>query len=148
MKKQIPFLFALLFLPLFGMAQIVAEPIAPLTPIPTEEPQEQVEPEIFIVVDEEPQFPGGQTAMLRYLGKQTNYPDSCKNAGIDGKVYVQFVVETDGSISNVEVVRGRHPLLDAEAVRVVKSMPKWTPGKQSGKAVRVRVTVPFVFKLG
>lgn len=102
---------------------------------------------VFDVVEVMPQFPGGQIAMLQYLMKNIKYPEQAVKEGIQGRVTVRFIVEKDGSISDVKPVLSVHPLLNKEAVRVVKSMPKWTPGKQNGKPVRVRFNLPVMFKL-
>ena len=102
---------------------------------------------VFDVVEVMPQFPGGQIAMLQYLMKNIKYPEQAMKEGIQGRVTVRFIVEKDGSISDVKPVLSVHPLLNKEAVRVVKSMPKWTPGKQNGKPVRVRFNLPVMFKL-
>lgn len=101
----------------------------------------------YRAVEQMPSFPGGTKAMMEFLSKNTQYPEEAAKKGIQGTVFVQFVVEKDGSIKDVKVIRGKHPLLDAEAVRVAKLMPKWTPGKQDGKAVRVEFTMPVKFKL-
>ena len=102
---------------------------------------------VFDVVEVMPQVPGGQIAMLQYLMKNIKYPEQAVKEGIQGRVTVRFIVEKDGSISDVKPVLSVHPLLNKEAVRVVKSMPKWTPGKQNGKPVRVRFNLPVMFKL-
>ena len=102
---------------------------------------------VFDVVEVMPQFPGGQIAMLQYIMKNIKYPEQAMKEGIQGRVAVSFIVEKDGSISNVRPVHSVHSLLNKEAVRVVESMPKWTPGKQNGKPVRVRFNVPVMFKL-
>lgn len=102
---------------------------------------------VFDIVEVMPQFPGGQIAMLQYLMKNIKYPEQAVKEGIQGRVTVRFIVEKDGSISDVKPVLSVHPLLNKEAVRVVKSMPKWTPGKQNGKPVRVRFNLPVMFKL-
>lgn len=102
---------------------------------------------VFDVVEVMPQFPGGQIAMLQYLMKNIKYPEQAVKEGIQGRVTVRFIVEKDGSISDVKPVLSVHPLLNKEAVRVVESMPKWTPGKQNGKPVRVRFNLPVMFKL-
>lgn len=102
---------------------------------------------VFDVVEVMPQFPGGQIAMLKYIMENIKYPEQAMKEGIQGRVTVRFIVEKDGSISDVKPVLSVHPLLNKEAVRVVKSMPKWTPGKQNGKPVRVRFNVPVMFKL-
>ena len=110
----------------------------------TEEPQEEV---IFQVVEEMPQFPGGLGEAMKFLAKNIKYPVEAQQAKIEGRVIVRFVVGRDGSVSNVEVMRGVSSELDAEAVRVVSLMPKWIPGKQRGKAVAVKYTMPIMFRL-
>ncbi len=102
---------------------------------------------VFDVVEVMPQFPGGQIAMLKYIMENMKYPEQAMKEGIQGRVAVRFIVEKDGSISDVKPILSVHPLLNKEAVRVVKSMPKWTPGKQNGKPVRVRYNLPVMFKL-
>ena len=102
---------------------------------------------VFDVVEVMPQFPGGQIAMLKYIMENMKYPEQAMKEGIQGRVAVRFIVEKDGSISDVKPILSVHPLLNKEAVRVVKSMPKWTPGKQNGKPVRVRFNLPVMFKL-
>lgn len=101
----------------------------------------------FDVVEQMPEFPGGQIAMLNFLNKNIRYPEAAHKAGIQGRVVATFVVEKDGSISNAKVMRSIDPLLDAEALRVISSMPNWIPGKQDGKPVAVKYTVPVSFKL-
>ena len=103
--------------------------------------------EIFVVVEDQPEFPGGNAAMMEFLSNNINYPAEAKEKGIQGRVIVNYVVEKDGSISEVHIVRGVDPMLDKEAVRVIESMPDWKPGKQRGKEVRVRYTLPIVFRL-
>jgi protein TonB len=117
------------------------------TDIMIDEPVEEEEPEIFMVVEQMPEFPGGPAALFKYISQITKYPPIAKENGIQGKVYVQFIVGKDGSINQVKILRGVDPSLDKEAMRVVKSMPKWAPGKQSGKPVFVRYQVPINFKL-
>ena len=102
---------------------------------------------VFDVVEVMPQYPGGPIAMLKYIMENIKYPEQAMKEGIQGRVTVRFIVEKDGSISDVKPVLSVHPLLNKEAVRVVKSMPKWTPGKQNGKPVRVRFNLPVMFKL-
>ena len=111
---------------------------------PKGEPQEKV---IFQVVEEMPQFPGGMGEAMKFLAKNMKYPVAAQQAKIEGRVIVQFVVERDGSVSDVKVMRGVSPELDAEAIRVVSMMPKWIPGKQRGKAVAVKYTMPIIFRL-
>ena len=106
------------------------------------------EPEkVFDMVEQMPTFPGGQQELMSYLGKNIKYPTIAQENGTQGRVIIQFVVERDGTITDVHVARGVDPYLDKEAVRVVQSMPKWIPGKQNGKAVRVKFTVPVLFRL-
>lgn len=102
---------------------------------------------VFDVVEVMPQYPGGQIAMMKYIMENMKYPKQAMKEGIQGRVAVSFIVEKDGSISDVKPILSVHPLLNKEAVRVVKSMPKWTPGKQNGKPVRVRFNLPIMFKL-
>ena len=102
---------------------------------------------LFSVVEVMPQYPGGQIAMMKYIMENMKYPEQAMKEGIQGRVAVSFIVEKDGSISDVKPVLSVHPLLNKEAVRVVKSMPKWSPGKQNGKPVRVQLIVPIMFKL-
>lgn len=110
-----------------------------------EEPEEQT---IFEVVEEMPEFPnGGQAGLMQYLAKNIKYPTIAQENGTQGRVVCQFVVNRDGSIVDVKVLRGVDPYLDKEAVRVISSMPKWKPGKQRGKPVRVKYTVPVMFRL-
>lgn len=117
--------------------------------IATPEPpkQEAEQNKVFDVVEQQPQFPGGMGALNQWLGSNIKYPAMAVENGIEGRVIVQFVVERDGSVSGVHVVRGVDPSLDKEATRVVAQMPKWIPGKQNGSAVRVKYTVPVTFRL-
>ncbi len=101
----------------------------------------------FDVIEQMPQFPGGPAALMEYLSKNIRYPEEAHKKNIQGRVIVTFVVEKDGSITEARVVRSVDPLLDAEALRVVNAMPNWAPGMQSGKVVRVKYTIPIVFKL-
>lgn len=111
------------------------------------EPPKEVENKIFDVVEEQPSFPGGAGALMQWLRDNIKYPVIAAENGIEGRVIVQFVVSKTGSISDVRVARSVDPSLDKEAVRVVSSMPNWTPGKQNGSAVNVRYTLPVTFKL-
>ncbi|OZT04796.1 energy transducer TonB [Prevotella sp. 885] len=105
------------------------------------------ETKIFTVVEQMPMFPGGDGALMGYLRDNIHYPTVAAENGVQGRVVVGFVVERDGSITDVKILRGVDPSLDREAMRVVKSMPKWTPGKQNGSAVRVKYQVPVSFRL-
>lgn len=116
----------------------------PVKEVEEEEPEEQ---QIFQVVEEMPEFPGGMAECLKFLAKNIKYPTIAQENGVQGRVIVQFVVNRDGSIVDPVVMRSVDPYLDKEALRVIQMMPKWKPGKQRGKAVRVKYTVPVTFKL-
>ncbi|CAG5071695.1 hypothetical protein DYBT9623_03686 [Dyadobacter sp. CECT 9623] len=106
------------------------------------------EPEkVFTVVEQQPEFPGGTTEMYKYLSKNIKYPSAASRANVSGRVFMSFVVNTDGSIQDVSVLKGLGFGCDEEAIRVVKAMPKWKPGKQSGRAVRVKYNLPINFQL-
>ena len=116
--------------------------------VPVEVEEEEVEEQqIFQVVEEMPEFPGGMGECMKWLGKNMKYPTISQENGVQGRVIVQFVVNLDGSIVDATVARGVDPYLDKEALRVVGLMPKWKPGKQRGKAVRVKYTLPVMFRL-
>lgn len=102
---------------------------------------------VYEVVDEMPSFTGGQNALMQFLANNVKYPTVAFENGVQGRVLVSFIVERDGSLSNVKVEHSVDPALDKEAVRVVKAMPKWQPGKQKGSAIRVKFTVPIVFRM-
>ena len=127
--------------------EAVRNDIAVAAPPPPPAPKPEVASKVFDVVEEMPSFPGGQGALMSYLASNIKYPVVAQENGVQGRVIVSFVVERDGSISDVKVARSVDPSLDREAQRVVKSMPKWKPGKQNGSAVRVKYTVPVVFRL-
>ncbi|MBO7082948.1 MAG: energy transducer TonB [Bacteroidales bacterium] len=122
--------------------EVIEEYIAPEV-----EEEEVVEAEIFTIVEEMPEFPGGMQKLADYLAKNIKYPQMARESGIQGRVFVNFVVEPDGHVSNVNVMRSLGGGCDEEAMRVVKAMPKWKPGKQRGKAVRVSYILPVNFKL-
>jgi protein TonB len=105
------------------------------------------EPEIFLVVEEQPEFPGGMASLMKYLQQNIKYPQIAKENGISGRVFVNFVVDDKGNITKIKVIRGVDPALDAEAIRVVENMPRWKPGKQRGKAVYVSYNLPINFVL-
>ena len=109
--------------------------------------EEVVEEEIFVVVEESPEFPGGEESRLKFLTDNIQYPRIARDAGVEGRVIVGFVVEPDGRITNVKIIRGKVQSLDEEALRVTKMMPRWKPGKQRGKPVRVQFTMPITFLL-
>jgi periplasmic protein TonB len=111
-----------------------------------DEPEEEVE-EVFLIVEDQPQPRGGMSAFYKFLSDYIKYPESARRVGISGRVFVEFVVDKDGSITQARVVKGIGGGCDEEAVRVVNLAPKWKPGKQRGRAVKVRMTVPVYFKL-
>ena len=127
--------------------EAVRSEIAVAAPPPPPAPKPEVATKVFDVVEEMPSFPGGNGALMSYLYSNTKYPVVAQENGVQGRVIISFVVERDGSISDVKVARSVDPSLDREAQRVVKSMPRWTPGKQNGQTVRVKYTVPVVFRL-
>jgi protein TonB len=109
---------------------------------------EEVEEEIFVVVESMPEFPGGQQEMMKYIAENIKYPVIAQENGIQGRVICQFVIEKNGSVTDIQVVRSSGDAsLDKEAERVIKTMPKWKPGKQRGKPVRVKYTIPVAFRL-
>lgn len=113
-----------------------------------EEPEEDEEAEtIFNIVEHQPSFPGGTGAFYKFVQKKMKYPSQARRMGIEGKVFVQFVVDTDGSLSDVKVIRGIGAGCDEEAIRVLKMAPKWSAGRQRGVPVKVRMTLPITFKL-
>ena len=116
-------------------------------PPPPPAPKPEVSNKVFDVVEEMPSFPGGQGALMSFLNSNIKYPVVAQENGVQGRVIVGFVVERDGSITDVKVMRSVDPSLDREAQRVVKAMPRWKPGKQNGSAVRVKYNVPVVFRL-
>ena len=132
-----------------GKQEIKVEKAEPSVQVHTElkESVDSTHQDVFNVVEDMPQFPGGATKLFEYLAQNINYPTEAEKANIQGRVIVTFVVEKDGSISNAEVVKSVAPSLDAEALRVINAMPNWIPGKQNGKEVRVKYTVPISFHL-
>ncbi|MEQ9426569.1 MAG: energy transducer TonB [Cyclobacteriaceae bacterium] len=113
-----------------------------------EAPEEEVADEIFTIVEDQPEPKGGMGAFYQYVSKNLNYPNQARRMGIEGKVFVQFVVDKDGTLRDVQAVKGIGAGCDEEAVRVISGAPKWKPGKQRGKPVKVRMILPITFKLG
>ena len=128
-----------------GPSAPVSGPVMVGPPAPTQE--EGDEGEIFEVVEQQPAFPGGMDKLMQWLSKNLKYPASAQENGTQGRVVVQFVVNKDGSIVEPKVIKSVDPALDKEAIRVVSAMPHWQPGKQRGKPVRVRFTLPVTFRL-
>ena len=110
-------------------------------------PPDETADDIFITVETQPSFPGGLNAFYRYLGETVKYPKQAIRQGVSGKVFVEFVVDKDGSLSQLRVAKGIGAGCDEEALRVIRNSPRWNPGKQRGRAVRVRMVVPITFKL-
>jgi protein TonB len=125
--------------------EAVRNDIAVNTPPPA--PKQEVTQKVFDVVEEMPSYPGGPAALMSYLNSNIRYPVVAQENGVQGRVVISFVVETDGSITQVKVARSVDPSLDKEAERVVSAMPHWKPGRQNGQAVRVKYNVPVTFKL-
>lgn len=137
MKKLLLTLVALCAISITYAQKTVISSTAPVTP----------DDEVYEVVEQLPQYPGGVDAMLQFLQKTMTYPAEAERQKLVGRVVVSFIVEKDGSITNVRTVKKVHPLLDEEGIRVVKAMPKWEPGRQKGKTVRCRFNLPVVFRL-
>jgi periplasmic protein TonB len=115
-------------------------------PVIQEEKEAEVE-EVFVIVEDMPEFPGGELALRKWIASNIKYPVIAAENGIQGKVYVQFVVDKDGKVTNARIARGIDASLDQEALRVVNNLPRWKPGMQRGKPVRVSYTVPINFQL-
>ncbi|QHT69112.1 TonB family protein [Rhodocytophaga rosea] len=127
--------------------EAVVDPPVPPTPIaPVIEDEETTE--ILLIAETQPAPVGGYEAFYKYIGKNIKYPDQARRLGVEGKVFVQFVVDKDGGITDVQVLKGIGSGCDEESIRVLNNAPKWTPGKQRGRPVRVRMSVPIIFKLG
>ncbi len=119
-------------------------PIQDIVVIETDESDEEA---IYVVVETMPEFPGGIDSMMAYLGRTISYPEKARKKGIEGKVYVQFIVQKDGSLSDIKVIKGIGGGCDEEAISAIENMPNWTPGKQRGKPVPVRIVQPINFRL-
>ena len=113
----------------------------------TSAPQRLSSSKVFDVVEQMPQYPGGPQALFTYLATRLQYPAVAEENGVQGRVIVTFVISEDGSVTDAKIAKSVDPSLDKEALRLVRSMPKWTPGRQNGKAERVRYTVPVTFRL-
>ncbi len=128
-------------------AEATEETEVVIAPVIEKKKEEEVEEEIFMVVEKMPEFPGGDLGLRKYIATHVKYPNVARESGIEGKVYLRFCVTSTGAVSKVSVLRSVDPLLDKEAVRVIKSLPKWTPGEQRGRKVSVWYTVPINFQL-
>ncbi len=123
------------------------ETVIDVAPVIQEEEEEEEEGQVFFIVEDMPEFPGGELALRKFIANAIKYPVIAQENGIQGKVYVNFVVDKDGSVQSARIARGVDASLDKEALRVVNNLPKWKPGKQRGKPVRVSYTVPISFVL-
>lgn len=140
-SKSLLFLFVSLNAFAQNNSQIAPEEVRPVLEAPQEE--------TFVIVEQMPEYPGGLTALMEYLSTNIKYPEECRKMGVEGKVFVKFIVDPQGNITNTQILRGiaDGKLLEKEALRVVQAMPKWKPGKQGGKPVSVYFTLPINFKL-
>jgi protein TonB len=127
--------------------QVIEEPDEETVVEAPPPPEEEETDEIFTIVEDMPTFPGGETALFKFLANEIKYPQMAVDAGISGTVYVNFVVDKDGKVKNAKIARGIHAACDKEALRVVNSMPAWKPGKQRGKPVKVSYNLPIKFTL-
>ena len=123
------------------------ETYVPFTPVEDEDQEMDEEEQVFVVVESMPYFPGGEVARIKYLSENIKYPEMAREANVQGNVFVTFVVEKNGNITNVKVLRGIGAGCDEEAIRVVKNMPQWIPGKQRSAPVRVQFNMPIKFVL-
>ncbi len=131
----------------FEMDDVEADENTQVEIVDIEEEEEEEEPEIFYIVETMPEFPGGEIGLRKYIATHVKYPNIARENGIEGKVYVRFCVTSKGTVEKVSIARGVDPILDKEALRVVKALPKWKPGEQRGKKVNVWYTVPINFQL-
>jgi periplasmic protein TonB len=128
--------------------EVTKDMIIDVAPVVTQKKEAEAdETEVFFIVEDMPEFPGGELALRQFIANSIKYPVIAQENGIQGRVYVTFVVDADGSVSNPRIARGVDPSLDKEALRVVSLLPKWKPGRQRGKPVRVSYTVPINFQL-
>jgi len=131
----------------FEMDDVEADDDTQVEIVDLEDDEEDEEPEIFFIVETMPEFPGGELGLRKYIATHVKYPNIARENGIEGKVYVRFCVTSKGTVEKVSIARGVDPILDKEALRVVKALPKWKPGEQRGKKVNVWYTVPINFQL-
>lgn len=118
-----------------------------ITIVAIEEEEEEYEAQVFFIVEEMPKFPGGELELRKFIANNVEYPEVAKENGIQGRIFVSFVINKKGEVERAKIVRGVDPSLDKEALRVINSLPKWTPGSQRGKPVYVSFTVPIYFQL-
>lgn len=129
-------------IPLFAIIGLMAA----CTDTPADQVQEEAE-KVYKEADVMPEFPGGMQEMMNYMGSSIKYPEAAEAEGLEGKVFVQFVVDSEGKVGQIEVVKGVRDDLDSEAVRVISEMPDWTPGQKDGKTVNVQLVLPIAYRL-
>ena len=129
------------------IADVEADQETEVEIVAMQEEEEEEEEQIFMIVEHMPEFPGGDLALRKHIAENVKYPEIAKENGLSGKVFVQFVINQRGEVENVKIARGVDPALDKEAIRVVQGLPKWKPGSQRGKPVKVSYTVPINFQL-
>ena len=129
------------------IADVEADQDTEVTIVEMAEEEEEEEETVFMIVENMPEFPGGDLALRKHIAENVKYPEIAKENGLSGKVFVQFVINQRGEVENVKIARGVDPALDKEAIRVVQNLPKWKPGSQRGKPVKVSYTVPINFQL-
>lgn len=129
------------------IADVEADQDTEVEIVQMQEEEEVEEEEVFYIVENMPEFPGGDVALRTYIAQNVKYPEIAKENGLSGKVFVQFVINQKGEVQDVKIARGVDPALDKEAIRVVQNLPKWKPGSQRGKPVKVSYTVPINFQL-
>ena len=129
------------------IADVEADQDTEVEIVAMQEEEEEEEAEVFFIVENMPEFPGGDLALRKHIADNVKYPEIAKENGLSGKVFVQFVINQRGEVENVKIARGVDPALDKEAIRVVQGLPKWKPGSQRGKPVKVSYTVPINFQL-
>jgi protein TonB len=129
------------------IADVEADQETEVEIVAMQEEEEEEEEQIFMIVENMPEFPGGDLALRKYIAEHVQYPEIAKENGLSGKVFVQFVINQKGEVQDVKIARGVDPALDKEAIRVVQGLPKWKPGSQRGKPVKVSYTVPINFQL-
>jgi periplasmic protein TonB len=112
-----------------------------------EEPAPEITKDSFAIVEQMPTYPGGTNALYKFISKKIKYPTKARRLGVEGKVFLNFTVDKDGSVTNIQVIRGIGSGCDEESIRILKKIPKWNPGKQRGRAVKVQMTLPITFKL-
>ena len=152
--KKLPFFFAMLMISTGAMAQSGvrkssvnrAKQVSVQNVKKQDAPKLEDDDEVCIVAEEQPEFPGGLAALMTYIQKNLKYPPEAAKNGIGGRVNVTFIVEKDGTLSNIGIIRSPDPSLSKEAIRVVSSMPKWQAGRNQGKLVRVKYVLPITFR--